>query len=415
MGTTLLALCCGVVLGWANGMPHQVETMTVSKMRMADLENSATGYTYSQQHGQPATLVRYDKHGNGHFYDAPAPVHIVADHEKIDAFQPVVTFGTPESRIATYDQNQGLFIKDGLQAVPLSTPYVGAYVPVIAKANPVEHRYIPDVHDGKGEVHGQIDVVEDDDDHDEDSDEDDDDSEEGDDFDVHGGDLGPNGVFVPGGVITDVGAHHGTSSSGHGKQYNVEEHAEHGERGDKGFKDVRNFDKGEKEKHDSEHQAGHYDSNSGHGGSHSEADGQYGHHEESVKGEKGDSHGNSAYHKKGHKTTGYHNVYHKDEYKKNTDFYDEDHKSGHHDKHASFDEHHAAEEGGHKEGGHQDSGYENQVRGDKGNYDKGHQHSQTQGHKGKEGEEIYHDNHADYVTNGGLSKANEHGYLRSHR
>lgn len=52
--------------------------MTVSKMRMADLESSAGGYAYNQRPGLPVSYVRYTNHGSGRYYHAPAPVHYVA-------------------------------------------------------------------------------------------------------------------------------------------------------------------------------------------------------------------------------------------------------------------------------------------------------------------------------------------------
>lgn len=52
--------------------------MTVSKMRMADLESSAGGYAYNQRPGLPVSyVVRHTNHGSGRYYHAPTPVHYV--------------------------------------------------------------------------------------------------------------------------------------------------------------------------------------------------------------------------------------------------------------------------------------------------------------------------------------------------
>lgn len=65
------------VCGNAGASPSATARMTVSKMRIADLETSAGGYAYNQRGRLPVSYVRYTNHGSGRYYHAPAPVHYV--------------------------------------------------------------------------------------------------------------------------------------------------------------------------------------------------------------------------------------------------------------------------------------------------------------------------------------------------
>lgn len=159
---------------------------------------------------------------------------------------------------------------------------------------------------------------------------------------------------------------------------------------------------------------GHRSEDSGHKKLHSDTDGHYIGHKEGSKGESGGSYGAAASHKKGHKTKGFHNVYHKDEYKKDTAFYDDAHKSGNFEKHGEFRDHHASAEGEFKKGAHHKSGHAKTEAGKEGKFDRGHDHEESKGHKNAEGEETYHENHANYAAKNTAEKNKLHGFSREH-
>lgn len=75
MIASLVMLLVGVCDNSAS--PAGTAHMTVSKMRIADLETSAGGYAYNQPTSLPVSYVRYTNHGSGRYYRAPTPVHYV--------------------------------------------------------------------------------------------------------------------------------------------------------------------------------------------------------------------------------------------------------------------------------------------------------------------------------------------------
>lgn len=86
-----------------NASPAATTRMTVSKMRMADLESSANGYAYNQQGVLPASYMIYTNHGSGRYYRAPAAVHyIVGSTAPVASIVPDTTYSPHESILHPY-------------------------------------------------------------------------------------------------------------------------------------------------------------------------------------------------------------------------------------------------------------------------------------------------------------------------
>ncbi|KYN01361.1 hypothetical protein ALC62_07980 [Cyphomyrmex costatus] len=397
--------------------------MTVSKMKITDLETSASGYAYNQQAGLPVLYTRYTNHGSGRYYHAPTAVHYIVGSpapvaptvsETASSHEPVLlAYATAKHGIAPYVARQPYsrdgFINYGVgqlakYAQPLEPPQLTARAPY----------YTPDTFKPR-ETDKNIDKRSDDEENGDDYDSDEDDD----------GDKKKKKGHVPENrekAVDFIATHpiHGLDNSRsdidvsfeHGEKYSAAQNSAHGEKGDKGYSKRVEFDVGEREQHDKSRQQEHYDAETGHKKKHSDVAGNYGHYNETESGEKGSSYGQTSYHKKGQKTSGFHKVYHKDEYKKHTDFYDESHKKGYFDKHFVADEHHSAADGEFKKGGHHESGFDNKNSGEKGFYDKGHIQNRDQGYNKERGENSFYNNYENYGSNESthLTNNKKHAY-----
>ncbi|XP_012062489.1 PREDICTED: RNA polymerase-associated protein LEO1-like [Atta cephalotes] len=368
--------------------------MTVSKMRMTDLETSASGYAYNQQRGLPVLYMQYTNHGSGRYYHAPAAVHYIVGSptpvaptvsETASSHEPVpLAYATAKHEIVPYVTRQP-YPRDG---------FINYGVGQLAKyAQPLEPqltaRAVLDTFKPL-EMDKNIDKRSDDEENEDDYDSDEDDD----------GDKKEKKGHVPENheKVDFIATHpiHGLDNSRsdidvsfeHGEKYSAAQNSAHGEKGDKGYNKRVEFDVGEHEQHDKSRQQEHYDTEIGHKKKHSDVAGNYGRYGEIENSEKGSSYGQTSYHKKGQKTSGFHKVYHKDEYKKHTDFYDESHKKGYFDKHFVADGHHNAAEGEFKKGGHHEFEFDNRNSGKKGFYDNGHIQNRDRGYN-KEKENIY--------------------------
>ncbi|XP_033217354.1 protein PFC0760c-like [Belonocnema kinseyi] len=431
---TLFSVIVLSILGTSWASPTRIEKMTVSKMRMADLENSASGYSYNQQHGLPASYIQYTNHGSNLYYDAPKPLQYDSTHQvplQAHFSPPLHSFHAP--RVVYSDLGTGLPYaprEPHLQPVDvpeylLVKPQAKAVAPYYTDKKVGENNNF-EVYENYNNNNSEEDLG---DDNDDDDDLDDNDNDEGEELhqdhkdhvieEPHGGvnAYGQSGALIRDYIPVSLG-HYGDSHEEYerenGKDYKAEKHNEYGEEGERGYKGYRQFDHGEKGGRSTDYQTGHFDEEGGHENAHSQTDAHYGQHDEGEKGEKGSSYGQASYHKKGHKTTGFHNVYRKDEYKKDTDFYDEDHNSGQFDKHATGDEHHDAAHGTYEKGDHHESGYGHSDRVKAGLIDRGHNYRDHQGHKAEQGGDSYHDVHSDYGNRGGASFTKEHGYGHGH-
>ncbi|KYN23035.1 hypothetical protein ALC57_04819 [Trachymyrmex cornetzi] len=395
--------------------------MKVSKMRMTDLETSASGYAYNQQGGLPVLYMRYTNHGSGRYYHAPAAVHYIvgspapvaptvsetaSSHESVP-----LAYATAKHEIAPYVTRQPYprdgFINYGVgqlakYAQPLELSQLTARAPY----------YVPDTFKPL-ETDKNIDKRSDNEEN-----EDDYDSDENDD-----GDKKEKKGHVPENrekAVDFIATHpiHGLDNSRsdidvsfeHGEKYSAAQNSAHGEKGDKGYNKRVEFDVGERELHDKGRQQEHYDTETGRKKEHSDVAGNYGRYDETENSEKGSSYGQTSYHKKGQKTSGFHKVYHKDEYKKHTDFYDESHKKGYFDKHFVADEHHNAAEGESEKGKHHESKFDNRNSGKKGFYDNGHIQNRERGYNKEKGENSFHNNYENYGSDEGTRLTKKHGY-----
>ena len=210
-----LLWCAMVMNGLSDALPTAMEKMTVSRMRMADLESSATGYTYNSQRGQPASYVQYTNHGTGGYYNAPTPVQYV-------------TYRNPDAIVRSRVNVAGAMPPYNKKVSPLP----GYVVPLLeAPKNPaLAPYYVPaEVH----EIPRHIEIQEDEDE--DDSHEIDGDSEEEDD---------------------DVEHNDRDEEHGEGGDFNSEEQSSHGEKGEEGYKNHHEFNVGDKEEHQKDRHKG---------------------------------------------------------------------------------------------------------------------------------------------------------------
>lgn len=237
--------------------------MMVSKMRIADLESSASGYAYNQQGGLPASYMRYTNHGSGRYYRAPAPVHYIvggpapvapAVSETASSHEPVpLAYATAKHEIAPYVARQPYprdgFINYGVgqlakYAQPLGPPKLAARAPYYA-FKPRETDKNIDKRSGDGEtVDGDYGGDED-------------------------GDKKEEKAHVPENrekAVDFTVTHpiHGLDNSRsdidvsfeHGEKYSAAQNSAHGEKGDKGYNKQVEFDVGERGQHDKSRQQG---------------------------------------------------------------------------------------------------------------------------------------------------------------
>lgn len=104
-------------------LPSGTTRMMISKMRIDDLETSASGYAYNRQGLFPVSYVRYTNHGSGRYYHAPAPVHYVVGSpapvapvvsETASPHEPVLlTYATAKHEIARQPYPHDGFINYG--------------------------------------------------------------------------------------------------------------------------------------------------------------------------------------------------------------------------------------------------------------------------------------------------------------
>ncbi|XP_020300329.1 stress protein DDR48-like [Pseudomyrmex gracilis] len=406
-----------MLAGICDASPTGTARMTVSKMRMADLETSASGYAYDQRAGLPVSYVRYTNHGSGRYYHAPTPVHYVVGSSAPVASAVSETASPHESallatrrhEIAPYALRQ-MSARDGhinygadqltKYARPLELAALAPYYTPNAFASRETKKNVDkrnDKEDGDSE-----DIYENNDD-DADNIEEDKDNVTENRKKAHF--MAPQ----PAHALADTGRNVEVTS-GLGEKYLTAQNSAHGEKGDKGYKKQVEFDVGEQKQYDKGGQKESYDVESEKKKGHSGVAGNYGRYDETTRGEKGSSYGETSYHKKGEKTRGFHKVYHKDEYKKQTDFYDESHKKGYFDKHASADEHHTAAEGNFKNGENHESGFDYKNIGKKGFRDKGHADSHDQAYNKEKGEDSFHKNYENYDSREDALSTKKHGY-----
>ncbi|KAL0128972.1 hypothetical protein PUN28_003983 [Cardiocondyla obscurior] len=392
--------------------------MTVSKMRIADLETSASGYAYNQQGDLPASYTRYTNHGSGRYYHAPTPVHYIvgspapvapAVSETASSHEPVLlAYATAKHEIAPYVPRQPYprdgFINYGVgqlakYAQPLEPPKLAARAPY----------YAPSAFKPR-EMDKSIDKRSDDEEsEDYDSDEDDGEKEEKSsapenrekavDF------IVTHPIHSPDNSRSDIDV-----SFERGEKYSAAQNSAHGEKGDKGYNKQVEFDVGERGQHDKSRQQEFYDVKTGQEKRHDNVARNYEHHDETESGKKNSSHGQTSYHKKGQKTKGFHKIYHKDEYKKHTDFYDESHKEGYFDKHSVADEHHNAAEGSFERGGHHESEFDDENSGKQKFYDKGYNQNRDKGYNKEKGDDSSHNNYENYSFDEDTRSTRKHGY-----
>ncbi|KAF7395084.1 hypothetical protein HZH66_008258 [Vespula vulgaris] len=443
-----------ILIGFNYGSPTKMERMTISKTSMADLESSATGYTYKQEQDYPVTYVHYTNYGNGRYYDTPS--HYVVHGSSVGTVAPVAvsvprTAGLYEKPVIAYanaGQKPSFYVQQQLPYVKTSTDHVAGHGVYIVSRKPLAPYYVSvsnekvQVEDGnqdhtdeKSKKESDDEKQEYNDEHEDDDDDDEDDDDAGSGYNdahethyssfpskglkyVHLGHPQKNIVelcdkdqddFIN--FKADDGSFLKTKS---GKQYSDEEHSSYEEKGDNDHNSYDEFDKGQKKVYDSAEKTGDYNLESGHKKEHIDTSNAYGQHDDLEKGEEGAKHEHSSYHKKGGKTNGFHKVYHKDEYKKNTDFYDENHKDGQFSKHFAFDQHHNAKEGDFKKGSHHDSGFDHWDKMKKDDFHKGHDISYNQGHHSKKSEDSYHKDYSDYLKKGGKQAEKKHGHSKVH-
>ncbi|KAF5296253.1 hypothetical protein FQA39_LY12590 [Lamprigera yunnana] len=181
-----------------------------------------------------------------------------------------------------------------------------------------------------------------------------------------------------------------------GDTYDNVHHTEKGKEGNSAYKNVEEFDKGLKSKHDSESHQGYYNTKGGDKDGHYESSTYFTKDNEADKGSKGGSYSESSGHKKGSKTTGYHKVYNKDEYKKDRSFYDESDRRGNFNKYASSDSNHERKEGDFEKGGRSNYGFNEANQGENGSYDKGHYNANNREFSDQQGKDEYQENNSNY-------------------
>jgi len=241
--------------------------MTVSKMRIADLETSASGYAYNQQGGLPISYMRYTNHGSGRNYHAPAPVHYIVGNpapvapvvsETASSHEPVLlAYATAKHEIAPYVARQP-YARDGFinygvgqlakYAQPLEPYKLAARAPYYAPNTfkPREMDKNIDKRNDDEENENDYDSNEDDDgDKIEEKDHEPENREKAVDFiathPIHGLDNSRSDIDV---------------SFEHGEKYSAAQNSAHGEKGDKGYNKRVEFDVGEREQHDKSRQQG---------------------------------------------------------------------------------------------------------------------------------------------------------------
>ncbi|XP_015431014.1 PREDICTED: protein starmaker-like [Dufourea novaeangliae] len=362
-GTVLVCVFLSVVENYAG--PARTQRMTVTKMRAADLESSASGYVYDQQQGLPVYYLQYNNHGTGGYYHAPDTVQYVA--------APVAQAPILKPYAVVDDLAAG---KMAHEDTVIYGDRIG-HVDGAVKTEPRAPYYLEKIAEEVGNVEDETHSTEE-------KSEDESDGGESEDGDDHGDEGGDSDEDVHGDFD------HSVKESGGGY--------------------VLPISKGDRGTHDDEHDKGYYSKKGGQEKEHRDEEEEHGFHEEAEEGEKGSNYGHSSYHKKGQKTNGFHNVYHKDEYKKETDFYDDDHKKGYFDKFEEFDKGYKATEGGFKKGGHHSSGHDQDDSGKKGYYDKGYHRSQDQGHRTEKGEKSYHSDYEDYGAEKDSKSAKAHKF-----
>lgn len=249
-------------------------TMTVSKMRIADLETSAGGYAYNQQTGLPVSYVRYTNHGSGRYYRAPTPVHYVdgssapvapAISETALSHEPVLlAYATAKREIVPYASRQP-YPRDGF--INYGTGQLAKYVQpleprLIARA---PYYYTPSLFKSAGPSAETINRSDDKenkengkDDYDNDGESNDDDKEDGK---GHATENRKKAVdFIATHLFHDLDNPRSNIdvSLELGEKYSAGQNFAHGEKGDKGYDKRIEFDVGEREQHDKSKQQGRF-------------------------------------------------------------------------------------------------------------------------------------------------------------
>lgn len=245
--------------------------MTVSKMRIADLETSAGGYAYNQRTGLPVSYVRYTNHGSGRYYRAPTPVHYVAGSsapvaltvpETASSHEPVLlAYATAKREIVPYALRQP-YPRDGFinygtgqltkYAQPLEPPKLAArapyYTPGVFKPDETDADIVKS--DNKETEENEKD------DYDNDSQNNDDDKEDDGDHTTKNHEKAVD-------FIATRPFHGPNNPRSHidvplelGEKYSAAQNFAHGEKGDKGYNKRMEFDVGEREQHDKSKQQG---------------------------------------------------------------------------------------------------------------------------------------------------------------
>ena len=200
MKSSLQLIASALLLSTARCSPAKMERMVVSKMRMSDLEGSATGYAYDQRQGVPVSYVQYTSHtGND---GAGYPTYTTYNT------YPAYTYGDYGNADYGY----------GAPAAPLAPYYPGPYL-----EPPHVHHDQPGVYYGEPHVYHHQEQ--------------------------------PAYHHVP------VVHHHGDESDesfeeGGGAEHHAEDNSVHGEKGEKGYGGHHDYDQGENEHREVDHNEG---------------------------------------------------------------------------------------------------------------------------------------------------------------
>ena len=257
----LFSLILIPLIGANAASPTRIEKMTVSKMRMADLETSASGYSYNKQQGLPVSYIQYTNHGSNLYYDTPKPLQFISAFHSIPAPLPpaahqIYTPGVVHADLGTglpYSPQKPNVHLPANPEYPLARPQVKAVAPYYTPDKEVEENKNFEVYEDYHE-NGEDDL---------------DDGEEEVHLsdDNHGVDESLARIYgrqYPGALIGNhipdtlphYGDIHDAFEHSSGKDYEAEKHDEHGQVGKKGYKGYQDFDHGEKSDHSSDDHRG---------------------------------------------------------------------------------------------------------------------------------------------------------------
>lgn len=274
MIASLVMLLVGVCDNSAS--PAGTAHMTVSKMRIADLETSAGGYAYNQPTGLPVSYVRYTNHGSGRYYHAPTSVHYVAGSsapvaltvsKTASSHEPVLlAYATAKREIVPYALRQP-YLRDGFinynmgqlakYAQPLEPPKLAAasapyHTPGVIKSDEMDTDTVNKSDNKENEENEK-------DDYDNDSENNDGDKEDDADHMTKNHEKAVDFIATRPFYGPDNPRSHIDVPLELSEKYSAVQnfaHGEKGDKGDKGYNKQMEFDVGEREQHDKSKQQG---------------------------------------------------------------------------------------------------------------------------------------------------------------